>query len=380
MMNRILYYILLSLVLLFSSCAGKEGNLDNFNVEIYTPEYAHGFSILGAEGMESTIIRVTDPWQGADGVISDLLILRGGEKIPAGYKGQVIDGPAGRVVCMSSTYVAMLDAIGSVSSVVGVSGVHFVTNDYVMEHKDRIGDVGYDGNINFELLVALEPDIVLLYGVSGASAMETKLRELKIPYMYVGEYLEQIPLGKSEWLVAISEVVGRRDKGVETFSAIPDRYHSIREKVRSAGIGRPKVMINTPYGDSWFMASTSSYVAQLIQDAGGDYLYEGNSSNQSLTIDMEQAAILTSQADMWINVDGVESIAELSAKYPKFADSPCVKGGKVYRNDRRSVPQGGNDYWESGVVYPDRVLADLAKIFYPGLMEDVEFTYYRKLE
>lgn len=379
-MNRILSYILLPLSLLFSSCAGTDASLESFNVEIYTPRYAQGFSILGAEGMESTIIRVTNPWQGAENVSSDLFIARGGEKVPAGFSGQVIRDSAARVVCMSSTYVAMLDAIGSVSSVVGVSGLHFVTNGYIREHKDEIGDVGYDGNINFELLVALEPDIVLLYGVSGASGMETKLRELKIPYMYIGEYVEQIPLGKSEWLVAISEVVGRRDKGVETFSAIPARYHSIGEKVRSAGIDRPKVMINTPYGDSWFMASTSSYVAQLIKDAGGDYLYKGNSSNQSLTIDMEQAAILTSQADVWINVDGAGSIAELSAKYPKFADTPCVKAGQVYRNDRRSVPQGGNDYWESGVVYPDAVLADLAKIFYPELMEEIEYTYYRKLE
>lgn len=33
-------------------------------------------------------------------------------------------------------------------------------------------------------------------------------------------------------------------------------------------------MINTPYAGSWFMASTESYVARLIADAGGDYIYE----------------------------------------------------------------------------------------------------------
>lgn len=363
------------------SCHNGPSKLENFNIEIYTPEYAQGFSILGAEGMESTIVRVTNPWQGAEGVESDLLILRGGEKVPAGFRGEVLDGPARRVVCMSSTYVAMLDAIGSVSSVVGVSGLHFVTNEYVRDHKDDIGDVGYDGNINFELLVALEPDLVLLYGISGASMMETKLRELKIPYAYIGEYIEQIPLGKSEWIVAVAEMVGVRSEGEKVFGEIPLRYKAIQEKVRGeAQKGRPKVMINTPYGDSWFMASTTSYVARLIEDAGGDYLYKENSSNQSLSIDMERAAILTSQADVWINIDGVGSIAELTAKYPKFADAPCVKSGEVYKNDLRSVVKGGNDYWESGVVYPDAVLADLAKIFYPELMKDIEYTYYRKLK
>ena len=55
--------------------------------------------------------------------------------------------------------------------------------------------MGYDGNMNYERLLSLSPDIVLLFGVSGASAMEPKLRELGIPYAYMGEYLEQSPLG-----------------------------------------------------------------------------------------------------------------------------------------------------------------------------------------
>lgn len=34
--------------------------------------------------------------------------------------------------------------------------------------------------MNYERLLSLSPDIVLLFGVSGASAMEPKLRELGI--------------------------------------------------------------------------------------------------------------------------------------------------------------------------------------------------------
>ncbi len=70
---------------------------------------------------------------------------------------------------------------------------------HFLEHqarRDSIGDVGYEGNINYELLLSLDPDLVLLYGVNGASAMESKLEELDIPFMYVGDYLEESPLGK----------------------------------------------------------------------------------------------------------------------------------------------------------------------------------------
>ena len=379
-MNRILYYILLSLVLFFSSCAGREADLDNFNVEIYTPEYAQGFSILGAEGSQSTILRIINPWQGADNITFDVFIARNGEKAPKGFKGQVIDGDAERIVCMSSTYVAMLESISEVERVVGVSGVNFVTNQYVVQNRDKVKDVGYDANVNFEMIVALQADVVLLYGVNGASVIEGKLRELGIPYIYVGEYMEEDPLGKSEWLVAIAELVGKRDTGVEVFNQIPERYLSLMERVSQIEGDKPGVMINTPYGDNWFMAFTSSYMARLIRDAGGDYVYKNNDSNRSLPIDMEEAAVLVSQADVWINVEGVGTLEDLRRKFPKFADASCVKNGQVYKSDLRYIPGGGNDFWESGVIYPDKVLSDMVKILYPGLMEDVEFTYYRKLE
>ena len=61
--------------------------------------------------------------------------------------------------------------------------------------------------------MSLDPDIVLLYGVNGASPVESKLRELDIPFIYIGDYLESSPLGKAEWMVALAEIVGRRDDG-----------------------------------------------------------------------------------------------------------------------------------------------------------------------
>ena len=346
---------------------------------VYTPTYATGFRIVGAEGKQSTIIRVTNPWQSADEVEMMLFIARGGEKAPDGFRGQVLQGDAKRVVCMSSSHIAMLDAIGAVESVVGVSGKNFITNPYVVAHQRTIADVGYDGNMNFELLVAQQPDIVLLYGVTGACTMESKLDELGIPYIYIGEYVEEDPLGKAEWLIALAEIVGLRQQGLTYFSELPQRYEQLKSMAAAAQTPAPKVMLNTPYADSWFMPSTTSYMARLIADAGGDYIYKRNTSNHSLPIDMEDAALLTTQADVWINVGNINSVADLCRQFPKFAQMPCVQRGEVYNCDKRRVLGGGNDYWESGVVQPDVVLRDLIKIFHPELESDKEFVYYRKL-
>lgn len=376
---RISLLLILSL-LSFISCRGPMGGVGEYTVPIYTPRYASGFEIVGAEGRASTILIVRNPWQGADEVVTSLFIARNGETPPADFDGQVLQGDARRVVCMSSTHVAMLDAVGAVESVVGVSGIDFVTNEYVAANRDKVRDVGYDNNVDYEMVVALDPDLVLLYGVTGASVMESKLRELGIPFAYVGEYVEQVPLGKTEWMVAVAEVVGRRAEAEQLFNQIPERYDALRQMAAAATTPKPKVMINTPYADSWFMASTTSYVARLIADAGGDYIYQKNTSNTSLPIDLEEAAILISQADVWINAGSVATLKDMRSEYPKFADMRCVEQGQIFNFDRRMSPRGGNDYWESGVVRPDVVLRDLIKIFHPELMEDEEFFYYRKLE
>ena len=141
-------------------------------------------------------------------------------------------------------------------------------------------------------------------------------------------------------------------------------------------------MINTPYAGSWFMASTESYVARLIADAGGDYIYKKNTSNRSLPIDLEEAYMLTAQADMWLNAGSAASLGELKSQFPKFANTRCVRNGAVYNCNKRLNVAGGNDYWESGVVQPDVVLHDLIAIMHPEALDenDRELHYYQRLE
>lgn len=372
--------ILLSLAALLSGCRPTaEISLDDFTETLYRPAYASGFEILGRPDGKSTLIRITDPWQGAEGVGCNLLIDRDGDiEVATTPELQCIKGDARRIVCMSSSYVAMLSAIGETDRVVGVSGIDFISDPCIAAARDKVGDVGYDSNIDYELLTALRPDLVLLYGIAASSGIETKLLELGIPYIYMGEYIEQSPLGKAEWLVASAEIVGCREKGENAFRPIEERYTALKNEVAENVLDAPSAMLNTPYGDSWFMPPTGSCMARLIADAGGHYIYTANDTDSSLPIDLEEAAVLTSRADMWLNAQAAD-LADLRRRFPKFADARCVRNGYVYNCDRRTNPSGGNDFWESGVVRPDLVLRDLVKIFHPELVDD-GFVYYRKLE
>ncbi len=366
--------------LIVVACSSSSStSLEDYNIEVYSPSYAKGFTILKSKDSESTIIEIRNPWQGAKNVATRLFIARDSESAPQGFDGQIISSDAKHIVCMSSTQIAMLDVVGCADRVVGVSGIDYISNGYVTSHKASIGDVGYEGNVNYELLLSLNPDLVLIYGMNGASTMEAKLSELNIPFAYIGEYLEESPLGKAEWMVAIAEIVGKREEGERVFSAIPQRYNALKERVKDVA-SKPKVMINTPYGDSWVMAPNGSYVAQLIADAGGDYIYSANSkSTRSESIDIEEAYLMASKSDLWINLGLLGSLADLKSQFPKFADVPCVVRGELYNSNKKLTPSGGNDYWESGVVHPDIVLRDLITIFHPEMATD-SLVYYKKLE
>jgi iron complex transport system substrate-binding protein len=370
-------FILFSLLFLTSCISNKKTSLEAFNQDIYTPEYAAGFKILGATNVQSTLIQVFNPWQGSKEVEMSYFISRNGEQAPTGFTGPTIPAGAKRIVCMSSSYIAMLDALGQVNRIVAVSGIDYVSNPYILAHKDSIKDMGPE--MNYELLLGLKPDIVLLYGIGDAqTAITDKLKELSIPYIYMGEYLEESPLGKAEWMVVLSELTDSREKGIEIFSEIPKRYLSLKALTESVG-QCPTVMFNMPWNDSWVMPSTKSYMAQLVADAGAEYIYKENSSNSSTPIGLETAYGLIQKADYWINVGSATSLDELKTVNPKFADAKAVRERTVYNNNLRLTPTGGNDYWESAVVHPDMVLRDLIHIFHPELVPDSLY-YYRHLE
>ena len=351
--------------------AAEDHTFDNV---AYTPKHASGF-VIDCDPKQNTLIRVTRPWQGKALTEQTLAIFQSEEEAQ-NYRGQHIIGHAERVVCMSSSYIAMLDAIDRVAKVVGVSGKQYIFNTAVSSNPE-VKDIGYDSNIDYEALVALRPDVVLMYGITSEdSTVTAKLRELNIPYLYLGDYTEQSPLGKAEWIVAIGEIAGCRAYAEQVFSDIETRYNTIKKSVTTTN--KPKVMFNLPYQDVWYMPSDDSYIVRLVEDAGGEYIYKGNNpTGGSRGISLEEALLLVNRADIWLNPSQVLSLDELRTVAPHFAGSAVVREGKVYNNNRIRTQYGGSDFWESAIVRPDVVLSDLAAIL-SGTESDLH--YHHKLQ
>ena len=360
---------------LCASCTGRGGSAKVcFDHSVYAPSYALGYEILGDDSSNS-LIRVSRPWQG-DAVVEQSLAIFSDKASAEGYDGQYIVGRAERVVCMSTSHIAMIELLGRSESIVGVSGKQYIMSEAIAGNP-KVKDVGYDSSLDYEALVVLRPDVVLLYGVSAENtALTAKLRELHLPYLYLGDYTEQSPLGKAEWLVAVAEIMGCRTQGEQMFSEIVERYNAVRDSVvRSAN--SPKVMFNTPYQEVWYMPSDDSYMVQLLEDAGGTYIYKGrNKTAGSVGISLEEAYMLVSETDLWLNVGQCNTLDELRESAPHFARCAVVERGDVYNNNARRTLAGGSDFWESAIVRPDVVLEDMVNIVRG---EDDNLYYHHRL-
>lgn len=357
---------------IFLSCKKRvtEADTELKLTAIYTPEEASGFRIEKLDSGASTLLTVRGPWHGGEDFESQLLILRNGEKGPEGYTGATVNGTAKRIVAMSSTYVAMLEELDALDNLAGVSGLRYITSKGI--DASKVVDVGNEADADFEKIVALEPDLVLIYGVDSPSAMQSRLNALRIPYLYIGDYVEQSPLGRAEWIVALGEIVGKRDEATQIFTHVRNRYNNIKESAKQ-NENKPAVMVNGPFGDIWYMPSDENYMVRLISDAGGEYVYESNHSGPSTGIGDEEALMLTDRADIWLCPGDFRTLDELKRSLPKYSDTKPVKNNKVYNNNKRKTIAGGNDFFESGAIHPDRILEDLTEIFSPT---DYDFDSY----
>ena len=268
------------------------------------------------------------------------------------------------------------------TSVSGLSGTAYLTNRELKKGvaENRIREVGNEQGLNYEMIVQLKPDVVFAYGVgSEINAQINKLRDLGIPVVLVGEYLEKSPLAKAEWIKFFGTFYNKTQQADSIFGQIKSNYEAIKSVVANES-EKPSVLTGLPFKDTWWIAGGQSNLAMLIQDAGGQFLWKENQSAEAFPVSLEEVFLRAAKADWWINCGSVQNLEELISFDPRFSELPAVKGLHIFNNNLRSTPGGGNDYWESGVVHPDLILSDLVKIFHPKLRSDKEFYYYQQVK
>jgi len=347
---------------LFFSCennATKKAAQGNF----YTPQYANGFCIDTLNGKK--VLRVFNPFQHS-------------RQLSYSY---AVDSVAQRVVCMSTTHVALLSFIGMTERIVGAAGAELVY-DSTLHSKyaaGQLANVGYDTQLNMERLLTLQPDVIFAYGISGEfTSVANKLEELGLRVVYIGEYTEEHPLGKAEWAVAVASFFGCEALAAEKFLQVANEYNQLK-KVADNAARKTKTLLNAPWGEAWFVPGMRGNMATLLHDAGGESVIALRNHRDSYPVSIEHAYRCAQQADCWINPGQAVSLSELKGMHKLIEGIPAFKQGEVYNNNARLNAHGGSDFFESGTVNPQVILKDLIKILHPELLPEHQLFYYKKI-
>ncbi|MDR2910618.1 MAG: ABC transporter substrate-binding protein [Bacteroidales bacterium] len=377
-MQRIIVFYLTFLILF-----GCNRNYNHEKEKIKSNKHANGFRIEKFENL--TKLSVFNPWEKANNISFDYYLIPENTDIPDSLAGKkIIKTPVKRIICMSTSHLGFIDALGENKSVVGVSGASYISNAEIIQNykAGHVVDVGYGQNLNYEIIITQRPDLVMLYGVdSDVTAAVTKLEELGIPVVINAEYLETTPLGKAEWIKFVGAIYSKEAEAEKFFSEIEKSYNSLKELVNKNKVkpNNPKVLVGSPYRDSWWIPGGNSYLANLINDACGYYLGKDNLSHESYVISFENALTWGNEADIWINLGLISSKYEILATDQRFVNFGVFKNGRIFNNTNRMSENGGNDFWESGTVFPNLILRDLISIFHEGTIKE-EMVYYREVK
>lgn len=327
---------LLATLFLLAGCAAspekRQVDAADYPHTFYSPAHTSSFSIRQSE---------------ADTTLLMLEVYK-----PDTMRVAIPAGGFSRLGCMSSTYVGMLDAVAADDKVVAASSKDYLTNARV---KARAIEVGYEGAMDYESLIAANVDLMLIYGIGGESPLAAKFDELGIPYVYISDFEEQDPLGRAEWTVALAALAGVDAR--DFIKEVSADYQPMA--------GSVPVMINSPYGGSWFIPGRDSYMSRLIADAGGQLAVAQQPGAESKPVDMEVAVPALNAARIWLNPGQVTDAASARRLAPHAHFS-----GQIWNQ----TP----DFYESGAAWPGRVLRELQLIMAGNAPEKMQ--YFVKLK
>lgn len=344
--------------------------------------YTKGFSVDYYAGFK--VVTVRAPWPGSTESFRYVLHARGTPRPsdPRLSGARFIETPIRSVATFSTSYLPSIVALGKADTVVGVDSAAFVYSPEIRARVDsgKTVEVTRNWMPDVERLIDLKPDAVFTYGMGNEWDTHPKLLEAGLPVILNGEWNETDPLGRAEWVKFIAAFYDAEAAATAIFDRVATAYLDVKARAAAAETPRPTVLVNGPFQGAWTVSGGRSFMARLIADAGGDYLWSDDSGTGGLTLSVEAVFDRAREARVWLNPALLPTtIREVVALDPRFAELPVVGTGEVWNNNRKLSESGGNDYFENAVLRPDLVLIDLAKIFHPELFSDREFNWYRKM-
>ncbi|MRH99934.1 ABC transporter substrate-binding protein [Kriegella sp. EG-1] len=383
---KILKNIFLLFVFVLFSCKTekkqKENTLPITKNEQVNISHATGFSI--EKSGEITLLKIASPWPNAESEFTYVLVPKSklaSITLNADQYDAIIATPVEKLIVTSTTHIPALDALGVLEKLTGFPDTQYISTPKARQliAENKIRELGNNQSLNTEIVIELQPDLVIGFSISNENKAYETIQQANIPVVYNGDWTEQTPLGKAEWIKFFAVFFGLEKKADELFKEIESSYITVKNLATKAET-KPTVLSGALYKDVWYLPGGDSWGAQFIADANANYLYKNTKETGSLSLGIEDVLVQATNAEFWISPSQFTTYTDMEKASKHYTQFDAFKNKKLFTFSKTIGETGGLLYYELAPNRPDLVLKDLVHIFHPELLPKHKLYFFKPLD
>ncbi len=369
--NRLILFLLSTLML--TACL--RGGHSAGNVLEQQDSVITAARLLSMERADDyTVVTVGNPWKG--GVLHRYVLVPRDSVLPKDLPdGTLVRTPVSNALVYSSVHTSLMRELGAIDAVRGVvDSQYFIDQDIIDGVKSgKIADCGNSMNPTVERVINMQPDAILLSPYQDASYGQ--ITSLDIPIIECADYLEYDPMGRAEWVKFYGELVGKRDQADSLYHAVVTAYNEMKAKAAGAK-NRPTVVTEMVINGVWNVPGGQSYMARILNDAGGKYLWADDENTGSLALDFNQVLAVAQNADYWfIKWTNINSLKDLQGAFDLNKEMAAFQNKHVYVCDTDKTR-----FFDRIPFHPEVLLREFAVILHPELFPDYQPQMYHHID
>ena len=376
--------LLILVCLIIFGCNSSKNEPLSVNEEnnSFSFDFAKGLTVISQGDFYE--VEVSNAWPDSEKTYKYAFINR--EKaakttFPRDQYDAIILTPVERIITTSTTHLPALEALGSADKLIGFPGTDYISSETFRKQVENgsIRELGKNEGLNTEVILELNPDVVIGFSVDGVNRSFETLGKAGIQVVYNGDWVEDSPLAKAEWVKFFGLLLEKEKKADSIFETIKDDYLAAAELAKGVS-NKPTVLSGAMHKDVWYLPGGESPEAQFLKDANVDYLWQDTSENGSLSLSFEAVFDKAREAEIWLNPSYYSSFEDLEQASSLYTEFDAFKNKSVYSFTNTRGPSGGILYYELGISRPDLVLKDIIKICHPNVLPDYESFFIKPLD
>lgn len=379
MKNLLFRSTVFMLVFLCIQCKKNDAKeIQKINLNIDLVQYAKGFSIKKYNGF--TILTVVNPWPKSTKTYTYILKEKNGILPDSLSNNIIVDIPIKTIIVTSTTHIPSLEMLDVSNSLVGFPNLNYISSEKIRKQIDdgKIAELGNNQSINIEKTIELSPSVFIGYGIDSNNPTLDNLTKSGQKILLNGDWNEETPLGKAEWIKFFGALYGLDAKAKSLFDKIATDYNNTKNIAIKAKYC-PTVLSGAMFQDVWYMPKGNSWASLLLKDANAQYLWAETKGTGSLNLSFETVLERGQKAEFWLQGQ-FSSFKELEDSNKHYNQFDSFRFKNIFNFSAKKGKTGGILFYELAPNRPDLLLKDLVKILHPELLPSYKPSFIEKLK